>query len=102
MTRPVPPERRVYAPIEQLIDDDDPLRRLCQNYTGGLVKEDGSTLGDAACRAGVRYADVAIDGGEFVRALPCLRETMACPLRQWGPRRRDRSGCTQARERGAS
>ena len=91
MTRRTPIKDRVYAPVEQLIDDHDPLRRVCVSYTGGLVRPDGTIIGDRACRAGVQYAAVAIDGGEVVQALPCLRECLPCALRVWGPRRCERT-----------
>ena len=87
MTAPVPPDRRVYAPIEKIIGDHDPDRRICVHYSAGIVYADGTTLGPAMCRAGVAYADVALDLGEWVKALPCLHRAPPCPLRELGPRR---------------
>ena len=90
MTAPVPPDRRVYAPIEQIIGDHDPDRRICRHYTGAVLFADDTALGTVSCRADVVYADVALDLGEWVKALPCLHRAPPCPLRELGPRRCER------------
>ena len=92
MTRRTPIEDRVYAPIEQIIDDHDPDRQICRFYSAGIVYADGTTLGPLTCRAGVAYVDVAVDLGEWVKALPCLHLAPPCPRREWGKRRCERRG----------
>lgn len=92
MTKRIPLAGRTYAPIEMLINDRDPERRLCVHYSGGVVRDDGSTIGAERCKADIVYSEVGIDIGEMVQALPCTHEWPICPRREWGPRRRERQG----------
>jgi hypothetical protein len=86
------PTDRPRAHVERYCEDDDPDRRVCRHYSGGLVYADGEQIGPSNCRAGVPYVNVGINHGTMIKALPCTSEAPMCALREWGPRRSEGRG----------
>lgn len=80
--------------------DDDPERRVCRHYNGGVVWSDGVPIGPRTCRAGVEFTAAGVDLGDMILALPCTHEIPPCALREWGPRRREGQACADDGESG--